>query len=149
MWVHEGFTNYSETLFIDYLFGKGAANEYDAGTRKGIRNDSPFKAKYNVNDQGSGDMYPKAGNMLHTIRHSIDNDTLFRNILRGLNRDFYHKTVTSKQVEEYISKRPSYNYNPVFQQYLTTTEIPQLQFYLSGKHRININFPFPPIRSGY
>jgi aminopeptidase N len=132
MWVHEGFANYSETLFIDYTFGKDAANEYNYGIRKGIRNDRPVIAKYNVNDEGSGDMYPKGGNLLHAIRHSMDNDELFRRILRGLNRDFYHQTVTSRQVENYISQKSGYDYSKVFDQYLRTTQVPKLEFYLDG-----------------
>jgi aminopeptidase N len=129
MWVHEGFTNYSETLFTDYIFGTQAGNEYNAGIRRGIRNDRPIVAKYNVNDQGSGDMYPKAGNMLHAIRHSMDNDEKFRGILRGLNKYFYHQTVTTQQVENYISKNAGFNYSKVFDQYLRTTQIPKLEFY--------------------
>lgn len=132
MWVHEGITNYSETLFIDYIFGKDAANQYNYGIRRGIRNDKPIIAQYNVNDEGSGDMYPKGGNLMHAIRHSMDNDELFRKILRGLNKDFYHQTVTSKQVENYISQKAGYNYSKVFDQYLRTTQIPKLEFYLDG-----------------
>ena len=135
MWVHEGFTNYSETLYVDYIFGREAANEYNAGIRRGIRNDRPIIPVYNVNDQGSGDMYPKAGNMLHAIRHSMDNDDLFRNILRGLNKTYYHKTVTSKEVEDYISKQAKYDYSKVFDQYLRTTQIPKLEFYLSNDNK--------------
>lgn len=131
MWVHEGFTNYSETLFIDYIFGKEAANEYNAGTRRGIRNDKPVIPDYNVNAQGSGDMYPKAGNMLHTIRHSIDNDQLFRSILKGLNKTYYHQAVTSSQIEKYISQHAKYDYSKVFDQYLRTTNIPRLQLRIS------------------
>ena len=131
MWIHEGFTNYSETLFVDYIFGKNAGNEYNAGTRKGIRNDKPIIPEYGVNAQGSGDMYPKCGNMLHAIRHGLDNDSLFRQILRGLNKTFYHKTVSAKQVIEYVSKRAGFNYSNVFKQYLTTTEIPVLEIKLA------------------
>jgi aminopeptidase N len=132
MWVHESFTNYSETLFVDYFFGKQAANEYNAGIRKGIRNDRPIVPEYGVNSQGSGDMYPKGGNMLHTIRHSLDNDDLFRRILRGLNTTFYHQTVTSQQIENYISKIAGYNYSKVFDQYLRTTQIPKLEYYFAN-----------------
>jgi aminopeptidase N len=132
MWVHEGITNYSETLFIDYIFGPDAANEYNYGIRRGIRNDKPIVAQYNVNDEGSGDMYPKGGNLMHAIRHSMDNDELFRKILHGLNKDFYHQTVTSKQVENYISQKAGYDYSKVFDQYLRTTQIPKLEFYLDG-----------------
>jgi aminopeptidase N len=131
MWVHESFTNYGETLYVDYFFGKLAANEYNEGIRKGIRNDRPIIPEYGVNSQGSGDMYPKGGNMLHTIRHSLDNDTLFRQILRGLNKTFYHQTVTSQQIENYISKVGGYDYSRVFDQYLRTTQIPMLEFYFA------------------
>ncbi|MHA4896846.1 M1 family metallopeptidase [Pedobacter sp. PWIIR3] len=131
MWVHEGFTNYSETLFTEYHFGKQAGNEYNYGIRKGIRNDKPIIPEYNVNAQGSGDMYPKGGNMLHSIRHSIDNDVLFRNILRGLNKDFYHQTVNTGQIESYISKKAGYDYSKVFDQYLRTVQTPTLNYYIT------------------
>ena len=131
MWVHEGFTNYSETLFIDYIFGKDAADAYNAGIRRGIRNDRPVVAKYNVNDEGSGDMYPKPSNMLHAIRHGLDNDSLFRNILRGIQKTFYHQTVTSQQVENFISQKAKFDYSKVFDQYLRTIQIPTFEFYFS------------------
>ncbi len=118
MWVHEGFTNYSETLFIEHIFGEQAGNEYNAGIRSGIRNDRPIiPPTYGVNAQGSGDMYPKGGNMLHAIKHSINDNEKFRQILRGLNKDFYHKTVNTAQVENYISKKAGFDYSKVFDQY--------------------------------
>ncbi|MBG6234452.1 aminopeptidase N [Pedobacter sp. CAN_A7] len=137
MWVHEGFTNYSETLFTDYHFGEQAGNEYNYGIRKGIRNDKPIIANYGVNAMGSGDMYPKGGNLLHSIRHSMNNDNLFRSILRGLNKAFYHQIVTSAQVEAYISKKAGYDYAKVFDQYLRTTNIPTLEFYVN---KGNLNY---------
>jgi aminopeptidase N len=81
MWVHEGFTSYSETLFTEYFHGKKAGDEYNYGLRKNISNDIPVIGKYGINQEGSGDMYPKGANLLHTIRHAINNDSLFRNIL--------------------------------------------------------------------
>ncbi|MEJ2881657.1 M1 family metallopeptidase [Pedobacter sp. GR22-6] len=128
MWVHEGFTNYSETLFVDYHFGTQAGNEYNYGIRTGIKNNKPIIPDYHVNAQGSGDMYPKGGNLIHSIRHSINNDELFRQILRGLNKEFYHKTVTTGEVERYISKKASFDYSKVFDQYLRTVQIPVLEY---------------------
>jgi len=128
MWVHEGFTNYSETLFVEYHFGETAGNEYNYGIRRGIRNDKPIIPPYGVNAQGSGDMYPKGANLLHSIRHSLNNDVLFRSVLRGLNSRFYHQTVTSAQVEQYISAQTKFNYGKVFDQYLRTTQIPTLEY---------------------
>lgn len=135
MWVQEGFTNYSETLYTDYTFGKDAANDYNHGIRRGIRNDRPVIADYNVNQSGSGDMYAKPSNMLHSIRHSLNDDSLFRKIMRGLNRTFYHQTVNSSDIEKYISDKTKYDYSKVFDQYLRTTKVPKLEYYLSDDER--------------
>lgn len=132
MWIHEGITDYSETLFTEYYYGKEAGNNYNFGQRKDIQNVRLIIGDYGVNKEGSTDMYPKGANMMHTLRHSIDNDTQFRQILRGLNKTFYHKTVTTKQVEEYISKQSGFNYQKVFDQYLRNTQIPQLEYYINN-----------------
>lgn len=132
MWIHEGFTNYSETLFTEYYFGKSAATEYVTGIRKNIANDLPIIGTYNVNKKGSGDMYYKSANMIHTIRQIINNDELFRKILRGLNSTFHHQTVTSKQVENYISQQSKMNFSMVYDQYLRTVQIPVLEYRLEA-----------------
>jgi aminopeptidase N len=128
MWVHEGFTMYSEALFVEYYYGKAAADEYVQGIRENISNDKPLIGPYGVNEEGSGDMYNKGANLLHTVRQVIDNDSLFREILRGLNKDFYHRTVNSKDVENYISGKSGKNLAPVFDQYLRTVKIPVLEY---------------------
>ncbi len=130
MWVHEGFTNYSETLFTTSEFGVEAGNDYVIGTRKLIQNDMPIIGHYGVNQEGSGDMYYKGGNLLHTIRNIINNDEKFRTILRGLNKTYYHKTVTSAQVEQYISKMAGIDFSKIFDQYLRTTQIPVFEYKL-------------------
>ena len=129
MWIHEGFTNYSETLFTEYYYGKEAGTDYNVGTRRNIRNDIPIIGPYGVNKEGSGDMYYKSGNMLHSIRHAMNDDEKFRQILRGLNKTFYHQTVTTQEIEQYISKHAGYDFSKVFDQYLRTTQIPTLEFY--------------------
>ncbi|MDA7731806.1 M1 family metallopeptidase [Flavobacteriaceae bacterium] len=127
MWVHEGFTTYSENLFVDYHFGKKASSEYVIGTRRGIGNKKPIIGPYNVNKGGSGDMYSKGANLLHTLRQVAGNDKVWRNILRGLNKDFYHKTVTTYEIENYISEKMKINLNPFFNQYLRDIRIPVLE----------------------
>jgi aminopeptidase N len=132
MWIHEGFTNYSESLYIDYYFGSEAATDYVVGTRKHITNERPIIGTYNVNKSGSGDMYSKGGNMLHTIRHSLNDDMAFREILRGLNASFYHQTVTSQQIEKFISEESGRDFSKVFDQYLRGIQIPVLEYYFKG-----------------
>lgn len=128
MWVHEAFTCYSETLFTESISGKEAASAYVIGIRKNINNDRPIIGTYNVNHEGSGDMYYKGANLIHIIRQLINNDDKFRNILHGLNKTFYHSTVTGQEVEDYISKHSGLKLSKVFDQYLRKTNIPTLEY---------------------
>jgi aminopeptidase N len=130
MWVHESFANYSESLFTEYYYGKEAGAEYVRGTRKNIRNDRPVVGIYDVNYSGSGDMYSKGGNMLHTLRQIINDDTKWRDILRGLNKDFYHQVVEGKQIEDYISQKTGMDLKPFFDQYLRDVRIPVFEYYV-------------------
>ncbi|MCL6272951.1 M1 family metallopeptidase [Muricauda sp. 2012CJ35-5] len=132
MWIHEAFTAYSENLYLDYHFGAKASSEYVIGTRNNILNDKPIIGPYDVNQRGSGDMYYKGANMLHTLRQLIEDDALWREILRGLNKEFYHQTVTTKQIEDYISQQSKKDLSAFFNQYLRTTMIPKFEFKRDG-----------------
>lgn len=133
MWIHESFGAYSETLFVDYHYGKQAGNEYCIGTRKNIGNRTPIIGPYNVNRGGSGDMYSKGANMLHTLRQMVDNDEKFRSIIRGLSAKFYHQTVTTEQVENYLSEATGMKLKLFFDQYLRNTKIPVFEYSVIGK----------------
>ncbi|WP_299622128.1 M1 family metallopeptidase [uncultured Tenacibaculum sp.] len=128
MWIHESFTAYSESLFLEYYYGKKAGFEYVIGTRRNIANDKPIIGVYDVNHEGSGDMYYKGSNMLNTIRNVINDDIVWRNILRGLNKEFYHKTVSTKEIEDYISTTSKIDFSKVFDQYLRTVMIPNFEY---------------------
>jgi len=133
MWIHESFTTYSENLFLDFHFGKKASSEYVIGKRKRIRNIKPIIGTYNVNKSGSGDMYDKGSNILHTLRQIANDDEKWRQVLRGLNREFFHQTVTTTQVENYISKKMKMDLKPFFDQYLRDIRIPVLEHYMDNE----------------
>lgn len=133
MWIHEGFTSYSENLFLDYYYGKEASADYVIGTQANIQNDKPLIGIYNVNKEGSSDIYYKGANMLHTLRQLVEDDALWRKILRGLNEEFYHQTVTTKQIEDYISKMTKKDLSAFFNQYLRDTRIPTLEYKIEDK----------------
>lgn len=130
MWVHEGFTSYSESIYTECQFGNEAGAEYTRGLRKNIGNKFPLIEKYGVNKETRAgvDMYYKGHNLLHTIRQIIADDETWKNILRGIQKDFYHQTVTSKQVENYINERTEYDLSPVFDQYLRNSELPTFEY---------------------
>jgi len=133
MWIHESFTSYSENLFLDYYYGKEAAADYVIGKRKNVRNDRPLIGEYNVNNEGSGDMYYKGENMLHTLRQLVNDDEKWRQILRTLNSKFYHQTVTTQQIEDYLADASGLDLKGFFNQYLRSIKIPVLEYKVEGK----------------
>jgi|TARA_B110000879_G_scaffold30167_1_gene41170 aminopeptidase N len=132
MWIHESFTNYSESLFLDYYYGKKAASEYVIGLRRSIANQNPIIGQYDLNNEGSSDMYNKGGNLLHTLRQLVDNDEKWREILRKMNAVFYHQTVTTVQIENFLSTEIGIDLTAVFDQYLRDIRIPVLEYQLQN-----------------
>lgn len=133
MWIHESFTNYSETLFTQCQYGLKAGEEYVAGIRHNIKNDVPIIGPYGVNTEGSGDMYYKGANMINNIRLIMNNDEAFRQMLRGMNKTFYHQTVTTQDIERYMSNAAGMDLGRVFDQYLRDTVIPTLEYRIIGQ----------------
>ena len=133
MWIHEGFTTYSENLYVEYFYGKEAGAEYVISSRKGISNFKPIiTGEYGVNRESSGDIYAKGANVLHTLRQLTKDDELWRETLRGINKDFYHQTVSSNQIENYISKKLNINLKKFFDQYLRDSRIPIFEYEING-----------------
>lgn len=128
MWIHESFATYAEDLFLDYYYGVKASSEYVIGIRSAIKNDKPIIGKYNVNNEGSMDMYVKGANMLHTLRQIVNDDEKWRSILRGLNKTFYHQVVTTNQIEEYLSESTGFDLKPFFDSYLRDYRIPSFDY---------------------
>ncbi len=130
LWIHESFTTYSEGLYVEYHYGKEAGDAYQRGIRANISNDIPIIGDYDINDlEYSGDNYPKGATILHMLRQIVDDDEKWRMILRGLNEEFYHQTVTTKQIEDYIAKQAGLNLDAFWDQYLRTAQIPAFEYY--------------------
>ena len=133
LWIHESFTCYSENLFVEYYYGKEAGAEYVRGQRNEIQNKSQMIGRYDVNREGE-DLYNKGANMLHTLRQIVNDDEKWRAILRGLNSTYYHQTITTKQIEDYISQQVGLDLKPFFDQYLRDIRIPTLEYKVQGKN---------------
>ena len=136
MWLHEGFTNYSETIFTSCMFGTQAGNDYVKGTRKLIVNNATIIPAYGVNAEGSGDMYYKGGNLIHYIRQIVGDDEKFRMGLREMNRKYYHQIVNTSDIEKFWSGLSGRDLSKFFDQYLRQTRIPVLEYRLKGKRLI-------------
>lgn len=146
MWLHEGFTAYSENLYLNYHFSDEAASEYVVGTRRLIQNDVPLIGTYNMNSRGSSDMYYKGANILHTLRQLIEDDKKWRGILKGLNKEFYHQTVTTKQVEDYMSKESGIDLTEFWEQYLRTIKVPRVEYKMDDN---TLSFRYTNIIEGF
>ena len=132
LWVHEGFADYAESLYVECTQGEEAGAEYVLGSRTRILNDRPMIGPYGVHREGSGDMYFKGANVLHTLRQIVDDAGTWRGMLRGMNEAFRHKTVTSREVEEYLGQRTGRDLSRFFDQYLRRAQIPILEYAVEG-----------------
>jgi aminopeptidase N len=132
-WIHEGFTTYTEALFAECAFGKEKAFQYTRGEWLNIRNDRPVIGDYGVHDDGSSDKYDKGSAVVHMIRILMNDDEKFRQLLRKMNETYWHKTVTSAEIEDFIIKFTGLDLKPLFEQYLRTTNIPTVEWYIKNK----------------
>jgi aminopeptidase N len=128
MWVHEGFGSYAEVLYTECLYGKAKAFDYVNAQRKKVGNKTPIIGPYDVNIEGSGDMYPKGSLLINTIRQYIDNDSLFFSILMNIQKTFAYQTITSANVESLMTKQSGKNLTPIFDQYLRHAAIPVFEY---------------------
>ncbi len=120
-WIHEGFTKYLETLYTSYVFGLEAGNDYAVGTWKRIKNDEP------VLGTNTTDQYYKGSALLHMIRQIIG-DTMFKNVLNGLSKEFYHQTVTTNEILHFLNSYTKKDLSNLFDQYLKTIQVPALSY---------------------
>lgn len=135
MWVQEGFTMYSEVLYVECLFGAAAAEEYVVGVRRSITNDRPVIGPYGVNEEGSGDMYYKGANVVHMARKAMGEEA-FKTMLLGMQRQYRHRIVTSAQIEAYMDSATSDDLRPLFDQYLRTEQVPVLEWGVKDKQLV-------------
>ena len=127
MWVHEGFTQYTEVVYVECQLGYEKSQEYVNGLRNNVRNDKPIIGKYGVNNEGSGDMYPKGALLLNTLRHVINNDDLWWKILLNYSETYRHKIIDTQTVVDFFNLESKMNLSPVFNQYLNFSTIPELE----------------------
>jgi aminopeptidase N len=132
MWIHEGFTTYSEAVFVECQYGYEDAMKYLNGIKKNISNDKPIIGNYGVNSEGSGDMYPKGAWIVNMIRSQVDDDSKWWPMLLKYSTTFERKIIDTKTVEDFFSKELGKDLSPFFDQYLRTTKVPELVLSRTG-----------------
>ncbi|HLX11225.1 MAG TPA: M1 family metallopeptidase, partial [Bacteroidota bacterium] len=133
MWIHESFGAYAEALFVEYWYGRDQSLAYINGKKWNVRNDSPIIGTYNVQNEGSGDMYDKGQLVLNTLRSVIDNDSLWFTILRGMQKTYKYQTITADTIINYVNAKTGKDLAYFFDQYLRHTKVPELDLFVSQK----------------
>jgi aminopeptidase N len=129
MWIHESFCTYSESVFVECKYGYDSMLEYLLYQRDFINNKSPIIGTHGMNHEGNGgDMYYKGSWVIHTLRNVLNNDSLFKSIIKGIAQDFAYQTVDGKEIIDYISTKTSRDFSPFFEQYLDFSDVPTLEY---------------------
>lgn len=139
MWIHEGFTQYSEIVFIECEFGYEKAMQYANGLRRNVKNDKPIIGNYGGNSEGSGDMYPKGALLLNTLRHVINNDEKWWKLILDYSTTFRHKIIDTETVISFFNKESGMDLTSIFNQYLRHTSIPKLEYKIT-KNRLEFKW---------
>ena len=128
MWIHEGFTTYTESVFVECQFGYEKALEYLKGQRRGISNKKPIIGQFGVNFKtGNSDMYYKGALMLHTLRSIVNNDELWWKILLDYSQTYKHQIIDTQTVIDFFNQASGKNLTPIFNQYLQHKNPPILE----------------------
>lgn len=136
LWIHEGFCTYSEALYVECLFGRDTSLAYINAKKAHVGNAEPIIGIYNINREGSGDMYNKGMLLLHTLRSVINDDALWFGILKGISTDFKYKTTSTAEIEAYISENAGMQLDYFFDQYLRHAALPVFEYKLKRKDKI-------------
>ena len=132
MWIHEGFTCYTETVFLECQYGYEKSQTYINGLQKNVQNDQPIIGSFGVNKEGSSDMYYKGALMLNTIRSIINDDAKWWAILLKYSQTYRHQIIDTKMVVDFFNTESGINLTSVFNQYLRYKTIPRLEFRSNG-----------------
>jgi aminopeptidase N len=128
MWIHEGWTTYLESLYVEYMYGHDDAIKYLNGYKSKVRNRQPIIGARGVNySPSSEDQYFKGALFLNTLRSVVDNDKRWWALLRDFYQHFKYQNIMTEDVVAYFNKQTGRNLTPIFDQYLRHTAVPALE----------------------
>ena len=134
LWIHEGFCTYSEALYVECMYDYAKGQEYVNAKKPSIGNKKPMAGIYDVNVEGDGDMYNKGMLFLNTVRHIVNDDVLWFDLLKEMTtKEFAYQTVTANDIMLYFNRKTGMDLTPVFMQYIFFKDIPSLYYKLERK----------------
>jgi aminopeptidase N len=128
-WINEGFTTYSEYLFAEEKYGYPAYVKAAALNQKYIVNLWPVVGQKGINENTflGGDIYNKGAAMLNNLRCIMDNDTLFKKILKDYFEKYRYKITTTDDFVKLVNETTKHNYSDFFNKFLYSADPPVLK----------------------
>jgi aminopeptidase N len=127
MWIHEGWTTYLESLYVEYRWGKVDAIKYNNGYKEKVKNQEPIIAPRGVNANPPPDQYFKGTLFLNTLRSVIDDDPRWFKLIHDVYQHFKYQNIMTEDMVQYFNQQTKMNLTPIFDQYLRHTAIPTLE----------------------
>lgn len=125
-WIHEGFASYCEALYVESIWGSYSYLNYMNWQRYRILNKRPVVRQREIRyfDYHDEDIYNKGSWVLHSLRTTINNDTLFFDILKTFYQQNVQKQILSETFIDLVNKKTGNDYGWFFHQYLFNREAP-------------------------
>jgi aminopeptidase N len=127
MWIHEGWANYSEVLFVEYMWGKQDAITYINTGKEKVKNEVPVISEEGVFSTPPPDQYKKGSLFLNTLRSVIDDDGKWSSLLRDYYQHFKYQTIMTTDMVAFFNQHTGLQLRPIFDQYLRHAAIPTLE----------------------
>ena len=127
MWIHEGWTTYLESLYVEYRWGKADAIKYLSGYRPKIYNLRAIVAERGVNATPTEDQYFKCALMLNTLRSVVDNDARWFALIHAFYQRYKYQNIETEDVVAWFNLNTGMSLTPFFNQYLLHPAIPRLE----------------------
>jgi aminopeptidase N len=141
MWIHEGFGQYAEAVYLEDLYGKASADKYLNGLKRGVDNKETIVGPYGVNQEGAGDMYSKGALFLNTLRSVIHNDTIWWDIVKSLQQKYARKNISTLDVLAFMNEKSKMDLTAIFHQYLNVASLAKLNVQLkTSESGLNVSY---------
>jgi len=127
MWIHEGWTTYLESLYVEYTYGHDDALKYLNAYKSNVKNLRPIIPERGVNSTPPEDQYFKGALFINTLRSIVNDDRRWWTLLHDFYQHFKYQNIMTEDVVRYFNEQTGMNLTPVFDQYLRYTAIPVLE----------------------
>ncbi len=151
-WIHEGFATYAEYLFLEEKLGYAEAEKELQHHMKGVFNFWPMVQNRNVNEDAfaGGDIYVKGAAVLHSLRATMQNDSLFKALIKDFYTSYQGKIVDTETFIQFVNQYTQDDYSAFFAKFLYDTELPVLHYSIKRSEQgLLLNYWWTGVAPGF